>query len=408
MTDTDQRVDADFEELAKFDDAVAGDVRNPYPEMARQRRETPVQRLDTSGMPHEEGAAVFFVYSYDDIATVLRDGGETYSSAQIIKLIMGDVMGEHIMLGMDEPEHPRYRGLVSKAFRQKSIAQWEDEVVASIANDLIDGFADRGRAELVREFTFPFPTKVIASLLGLPQEDYLSFQKWSIAILSVHGAREKAIAGSQELKEYLAGVLAERRREPREDLISELATVEVDGEKLTDEEIFSFLRLLITAGIETTYRSTGNLLLTLLEHPDQLDAIRQDRSLIPQAIEELVRYEVPLLNITRVAQKDTELHGVPIPAGSTLMLMLAAANRDEARFDDPDSFDIFREQRAHIGFGSGPHVCLGMHLARLEMRVALTLMLDRLPNLRLDPDGDDPHIRGMVFRSPTTVPVLFG
>jgi len=397
----------DNDEFAVFDDAVAGDVRDPYPELARARHETPVQRLDMSAMPHEEGQAVFFIYRYDDVARVLRDG-ETFSSGQIINLIMGDVMGEHIILGMDEPEHPRYRALVSTAFRQKTLARWESELAIPVANSLIDAFADRGHADLVREFTFPFPTKVIAALLGLPGEDYLKFQRWSIAILSIHTDREKAIAASQELKAYLAGILAERRENPREDIISDLAAAEIDGEKLSDEEIFSFLCLLLPAGIETTYRSTGNFLLTLLNHPDQLEAIRNDRSLIPQAIEELVRYEVPLLNITRVALKDTEVGGEPIPAGSTLMLMLAAANRDETRFPEPDRFDIFRETRAHIGFGHGPHVCLGMHLARMEMRVALTLLLDRLPNLRLDPDGDDPHIRGQVFRSPTSVPVLFG
>jgi len=317
-------------------------------------------------------------------------------------------MGKHIMLGMDPPEHPRYRSLVSTAFRQKTLVRWEQELVGPIANQLIDAFADRGKAELVREFTFPFPTKVIAGMLGLPGEDYLQFQRWSIAILGIHGNRERAIAASGQLREYLDGILAERRTEPRNDLISDLVTAELDGEKLTDDEIFSFICLLLPAGIETTYRSTGNFLLTLLQHPDQLDAIRTDRSLIPQAIEELLRYEVPLMNITRVALQPTELSGVEIPAGSTVMLMLAAANRDETRFPDPDRFDIFRDPKMHIGFGHGAHVCLGMHLARLEMRVALNLLLDRLPNLRLDPDGGDPHIRGHVFRSPNEVPVLFG
>ena len=178
--------------------------------------------------------------------------------------------------------------------------------------------------------------------------------------------------------------------------------------KLSDEEIFSFLRLLLPAGVETTYRSLGNMLFGLLSNPDQLDAVRADRSLLPQAIEEAVRWEPPLLTITRVATRDTELAGVPIPAGSSVMPMLGAANRQDDRYPDPDRFDIFRPARPHVGFGHGVHVCLGMHLARLEMRVALNLLFDRLPNLRLDPDGDDPHIRGQVFRSPTSLPVLFG
>src|SRR5262249_5716429 len=294
-----------------------------------------------SNMPHDEARPVFFVYRYDDVLEVLRDG-ETFSSAHIIELIMGDVMGRHIMLGMDGAEHRRYRALVSTAFRQKALERWESALVAVTANELIDGFAGRGRAELVREFPFPFPAKVIAGLLGLPREDYRQFQRWSIAILSVFTKREQAIAASAELKEYLAAILGERRREPREDLISDLAYAELDGERLTDEEIFSFLRLLLPAGGETTYRSTGNLLCPLRRRPAQLGRVRADRSLVPQAIEEALRYETALLNITRLAVRDTEIAGVPVPAGSTVMLMLAAANRDEARWPDPEFFDIAR------------------------------------------------------------------
>jgi cytochrome P450 len=298
---------------------------------------------------------------------------------------------------------------VSTAFRQKVLAQWEQELVVDVANELIHAFADRGSADLVREFNFPFPTKVISGILGLPREDYRKFQRWTTAILSFFTKLDEAIVASQEVKEYMAVILAERRREPREDLISDLAQADLDGEHLSDEEIFSFLRLLLPAGVETTYRATGNMLFSLLSNAEQLEAVRSDRELIPQAIEESLRMETPLLNITRLATKDTEVGGVPIPAGSTVMLMLAAANRDEGRYPDPDSYDILRESpRPHISFGHGPHACLGTHLARLEMRVALNLLLDRLPNLRLDPDGDDPHIRGQVFRSPTSLPVLFG
>jgi cytochrome P450 len=398
----------DSDELGLFDDAVAGDVRDPYPELADARRANPIQKLDNSLMPHEEGQDVFFIYRHDDIAQVLRDG-ETFSSAHIIGLIMGPIMGEHIMLGMDDPEHRRYRAIVSTAFRQKVLAQWEQELVVDVANELIDAFADRGNADLVREFNFPFPTKVISGILGLPREDYRQFQRWTTAILSFFTKLDEAIVASQEVKEYMAVILAERRREPREDLISELAQAELDGEHLSDEEIFSFLRLLLPAGVETTYRATGNMLFSLLSNPEQLEAVRSDRELVPQAIEESLRLEAPLLNITRLATKDTEVGGVPISAGSTVMLMLAAANRDESRYADPDHYDILRETpKPHISFGQGPHACLGTHLARLEMRVALNLLLDRLPNLRLDPDGDDPHIRGQVFRSPTSLPVLFG
>jgi cytochrome P450 len=396
----------DLEDFGSFDDAVSGDVRDPYTELARIRREQGVQRLDLSGMPHDAAKPVFIVHRYDDVAQVLRDN-ETYSSSLILAFF-GDALGQHVMLGMDEPAHRRHRALVSSAFTQRALARREKELVEQVGGALIDRFADRGRAELVRELTFPYPTQIIAGLLGLPRGDFARFQRWSISLLSITVNRERAVAASQALREYFAPILAARRADPRDDLISTLAQAEIDGEKLADEEIFSFLRLLLPAGVETTYRSTGNLLFGLLSNPDQLEAVRADRSLIPQAIEEAVRWEPPLLTITRVATRDTELGGHAIPAGSTVMPMLGSANRDDTRWEDPDRFDVFRAQKPHIGFGHGTHVCLGMHLARLEMRVALELLFDRLPNLRLDPAGDDPHIRGQVFRSPTSLPVLFG
>ncbi|WP_176357701.1 cytochrome P450 [Mycobacterium persicum] len=396
----------DLEDFGAFDDVVSGDVRDPYTELARLRREQPVQRIDFSAMPHEESKPVFIVYRHEDVAQLLRDN-ETFSSAIIIDAF-GDVLGRHVMLGMDEPEHGRHRALVAKAFSQKALARWEDELIGNVGNELIDRFAGRGHADLVKEFTFPYLTQIIAGLLGLPREDYPQFQRWSISLLSFTVNPERGRAASQALQEYFAPILAARRREPRDDLISGLARAEIDGEKLSDEEIFSFLRLLLPAGVETTYRSLGNMLYGLLCNPDQLDAVRAERALLPQAIEEAVRWEPPLLTITRIATRDTELGAVPIPAGSSVMPMLGAANRQEDRYPDPNRFDIFRAARAHIGFGHGVHVCLGMHLARLEMRVALNLLFDRLPNLRLDPAGDDPHIRGQVFRSPTSLPVLFG
>ncbi|OBF28497.1 cytochrome P450 [Mycobacterium sp. ACS4331] len=395
----------DLEDFGAFDDVVSGNVRDPYTELARLRREEPVQRIDMSGMPGEEGKPVFIVYRHDDIAEMLRDN-ETYSSAIIIAAF-GDVLGEHVMLGMDEPEHGRHRALVAKAFSQKALARWETDLVARVGNDLIDQFAKRGTADLVKEFTFPYPTRIIAGLLGLPEEDFPQFQRWSISLLSFTINPERGRAASKALEEYFAPILAARREDPRDDLISRLAEAEIDGERLSDDEIYSFLRLLLPAGVETTYRSLGNLLFGLLSDPEQLEAVRNDRSLLAQAVEEGVRWDPPLLTITRVATRDTELGGVPIPAGSSVMPMLGAANRQEDRYPDPDRFDIFRQPRAHIAWGHGVHVCLGMHLARLEMRTALNLLFDRLPNLRLDPGDSDPHIRGQVFRSPTCLPVRF-
>lgn len=395
----------DLEDFGAFDDVVSGDVRDPYTELARLRREEPVQRIDMSAMPGEEGKPVFIVYRHQDVIAMLRDN-ETFSSAIIIDAF-GDVLGRHVMLGMDEPEHGRHRALVSKAFSQKALARWESGLVARVGNDLIDRFASRGTADLVKEFTFPYPTRIIAGLLGLPEQDFSQFQRWSISLLSFTINPQRGREASQALEGYFAPILTARRQQPRDDLISSLARAEIDGERLTDDEIYSFLRLLLPAGVETTYRALGNLLFAVLTDHDQLNALQTDRNLLPQCVEEAVRWEPPLLTITRVATRDTELGGVRIPAGSSVMPMLGSANRQEDRYPDPDRFDIFRPPRAHASWGHGVHVCLGMHLARLEMRTAVNLLLDRLPGLRLDPGDTDPHIRGQVFRSPTALPVRF-
>jgi cytochrome P450 len=385
-----------------FDNSIAGDVRDPYPELAELRDTTPVLKVGGEG----EAPPMFVVSRHDDVARVLLDG-ETFSSSMLAE-VMGPAMGEHIILGMDEPEHRRHRALVGTAFRQKMLVRWESELVRRVVDELIDTFVDAGRAELVRQFTFQFPAQVIGGVLGLAREDFPQFQVWASAIISVNSAWERGIAASVALKEYLAAVLEERRAHPRDDLISDLAVAELDGERLDDEEIFSFLRLLLPAGVETTFRSSGNFIYALLTHPEQLDALRRDRSLMPQAIEEALRWEPPLLITSRVVTRATEVRATPIPAGANVTVMLGAANRDPVRYRHPDSFDIFREPKQHISFGHGPHMCLGMHLARMETRVAINALLDRLPNLRLDPEGNDPHIHGQIFRSPTALPVLFG
>ena len=202
----------DLEDFGSFDDAVSGDVRDPYAELALRRREGAVQRLDLSGMPHDASKPVFMVYRHDEIAQVLGDN-ETFSSSIIIAFF-GDALGKHVMLGMDEPAHRRYRSLVSAAFTQRALARREDELVQKVADDLIDRFAGRGRADLVREFTFPYPTQIIAGLLGLPREDFPQFQRWSISLLSITVNRERAVAASAALRDYFAPILAARRAEP--------------------------------------------------------------------------------------------------------------------------------------------------------------------------------------------------
>jgi len=315
-------------------------------------------------------------------------------------------MGRTI-LQMDEPEHRKIRSLVASSFRSRMLERWEEELVAVVVNELIDSFVERGRSDLVREVTFNFPVQVIARILGLPRADYPRFQRWALELTSVSANWERGVAASAALRDYFVEVMAERRAAPGDDLISDLVRAEVDGERLGDEEIYSFLRLLLPAGVETTYRATGSLLLALLNDRRQLDALYGDRSLYAQAFEEVLRWEPPVTLILRRATRATELAGVPIDEGADIALMIGAANRDERKYADPDRYDMFREQRQHVGFGFGVHVCLGMHLARMESRVAVNTLLDRLGPITLDPAAEPPHIEGLAFRSPLSLPVVF-
>jgi cytochrome P450 len=391
-------------------DTVSGDMRDPYPRMHELRRQSPVHsgpiELGNGDAPPVDLSrpAPITVFGFDETVQVLRDG-ETYSSG-VYEGIMGSVMGRTI-LQMDEPEHRVNRALVSQSFRSKVLEHWEESLVAVVVNELIDTFIDNGRADLVREVTFNFPAQVIAHILGLPRADYPSFQRWAIELTSVATNWDRGIQASAALRDYFAGVMEERRAAPGDDLISDLVQVDVDGTKLTDEEIYSFLRLLLPAGVETTYRATGNLLLALLRDRTQFDALYNDRSLFPQAFEEALRWEPPVTVILRQATCDTELAGVPVAVGADVALLLGAANRDERKYDDPDRYDMFRQGRQHLGFGFGVHVCLGMHLARMESRVAINTLMDRLGPFTLDPAAPDPHIEGMAFRSPLSLPVVF-
>ena len=397
-----------YDPFAAFTDVVAGTTRDPWPALAEKRRATPVSKgltMPSDALP--EGFDVepgWIAYRYDDCSRILRDA-KTFTSTAYDSTI-GMVMG-HMILGMDDPEHREHRNLVAHAFREKSLARWEPEFIRPIVDELIDRFAADGRADLVRQMTFEFPVRVIARLLGLPEEDFSQFQRWSVELIGLVADIERGLAASESLREYFADVVARRRTRPAEDVISDLVTAEVDGDKLTDEAIYSFLRLLLPAGAETTYRSSGNLLFLLLTHPDQLDAVRADRSLLPQAIEEGLRCEPPLLTINRTTTCEVELAGVTLGPGESITPHIGSANHDETRWENPETFDIHRTPVPHIAFAHGPHMCLGMHLARLETRVLVNRVLDRLPDLTLDPGGDDPHIQGDVFRSPTALPVRF-
>jgi len=387
-----------------------GAVRDPYPGLAAMRAQAPVHRIDLRAALGEAALrshmppVIYTVLTYDGVLEVLRDAAR-FSSAGYART-MGIVMG-HTILEMDGAEHVRHRALLSRAFTRRALERWERELVRPVVEAYVDRFASRGSADLVRELTFPFPVQVIARMMGLPEESYDRFHRLAVELISVGIDFEAGQRASRGLGELFAPVVAARRREPREDLISVLAHAELDGTRLGDEEIFAFLRLLAPAGAETTYRSSSNLLFGLLSHPEQLDRLRREPARMPAAIEEGLRWEPPLLSIMRTATRDTEVEGVAIPADAAVSVNLGAANRDPARWPDPDRFDIERPTRPHLAFAFGAHVCLGMHLARMETRVLLETLFARLPNLRLDPEAKDVHVTGMVFRSPLALPVRF-
>ncbi|MEX0664127.1 MAG: cytochrome P450 [Acidimicrobiia bacterium] len=374
-------------------------MAQPHEAWKQQRAECPVAPVETPG-----DRPTYMVLRHDDVESVLRDA--TTFSSSIHHEMMGPVMGEAIV-GMDGQEHRDHRDLVAKAFRASALERWGTELIEPSIHALLDGIAPHGRADLVHDITHQFPVQVIAGILGIPVHDYEQFQDWADGITSIAVDPERAAAASDALIDYMLPILEDRRANPREDVVSDLVTAEIDGQRLTDDRILSFIRLLIPAGAETTFRAMGNAFVALLTHPDVLARVTADRTLIPAVIEETLRWETSVTIISRNTTTDTEVAGCPIPAGAALMLMTSSANRDESHYDRSDEWDIDRPPENHLFFGTGRHQCLGMHLARLEMRVGLNAVLDRLPGLRLDPDAPPPAIEGFAFRSPPSIPVVF-
>lgn len=385
----------------------AGYLRDPYPYFAEKRSVGGVFHgtvIDYSKTPESlRPADGYAAMSFDAVNRVLRDG-RVFSSAHYDTTI-GLFTGPTI-LAMEGHPHRGHRNLVAAAFKSRSLARWEPEIVRPVVDALIDEFVDAGTTDLVRSFTFEFPTRVIARLLGLPEDDLPMFRRRAEELISYTVNYQRAFDASAALEAYFLEQMQRRRSHPTDDIIGDLVTAEVDGVKLDDRAIYSFLRLLLPAGLETTYRSSGNLLFLLLTHPDQLAAVAADPGLIPQAIEEGLRYETPLTTVQRFTTVDTELDGVAVPKHTVIDACIGSANRDERRWDRAEYFHIFRDRTSHLSFAAGAHTCLGLHLARMETRVALECLLTRVRDLRLVTD-DDPHIFGQPFRSPSALPVTF-
>ena len=392
-----QEQDYDFNSL--FGGSIMSPVPAPYGVFARLRSDRPVLRM--KGWMESS----HLVTHYDDVVAGMKDS-ETFSARGNARGI-GIVIGRTV-LEMEGAEHLRHRRILTPFFSLRALRSNVEQYIEATTHELIDRFVADGRADLVPQFTFTYPLRVIAQMVGVPISDFEAFHHWALALVSVADDPVKAFAAARSIVDYLRPILEERRAEPREDLLTRLLNAEVDGERLSEEEVLSFLRLLLPAGSETTYRLTGNVLFALLTHPEQRAEVEKNPELLPDFIEETLRWDSPVQLVSREVTRDVDLHGNRIPKGDLAAFSIGSANRDDRRFEDPDRFDLHRSNKGdHVAFGLGEHFCLGSHLARMEARIAVAAMLERLPNLRLDPAAEC-SIRGFAFRSPDRLPVLFG
>jgi cytochrome P450 len=288
-----------------------------------------------------------------------------------------------MLLEQDDPDHSRYRRLVTAAFASRAVRELEPRIVATTRR-LLDDLGDSGTADFVGAFTYPMPLEVICDLLGVPDEEREPFRKWAMDISAAPSAEAMQTAAA-ELFAYCIRLIGDKRRQPTEDLLSELIAARFeDGTALTDEELSSFAAVLLIAGHDTVTNLLANALYDLLTHPEQLAALRRDASLVGGAVEEALRFRgSAMTTVNRVALEDIEAGGVTIRKGELVRFLLNAANRDEELRADPHTFDIKRATMQHVAFGMGPHFCLGQRLARQEATIALTEILDRFPTLEL-------------------------
>lgn len=385
--------------VAEAPDILSADyLADPYPLQRVLRDHHPVL--------YHEATQSFLLSRFEDVAGAFRS---PQFSSRNYEWQLEPLHGRTI-LQMEGTEHSRHRALLNPFFRGKGLEAFMpvithnavaliEDVVATAGEELMDSVASRGRADLVADFSTWFPINVMVDMLGLPKSDHDRFHRWYESIMAslnnLVGDPEVTAAAEAtkiELRDYMMPIIAERRNGDGEDLLSRLCRAEVDGHQMSDEEIKAFVSLLLVAGGETTDKAIASMVRNLAEHPDQLEAVRRDRSLVDAAIAETLRHSGPVHMIMRQTEEEVELHGTTIPAGSTCVMMLAAANRDERQFANPDEFDIFRDDldvakafsgaANHVQFILGRHFCVGSLLAQTEMRIALNLVLDRLPNLR--------------------------
>jgi cytochrome P450 len=360
----------------------------------------------------DEKLGLWNVYGYPETLDILSDPATFSSDTARLFPIEDKSFAEGNLVQMDGAQHRKLRKLVSHAFTPKIVADLEPRI-SGLTRELLDAVADQDRIELVSDLAYPLPVIVIAELLGVPAGDRHLFKQWvdsmventtQSSLRDDSGELEREMNAQLErlrpMFDYLLEHAAERRRQPRQDLLTQLVQAEIDGERLTDTEIVNFASLLLAAGHITTTMLLGNTVLCLDEYPEAAARVREDRSTVPTAIEESLRFLSPFAAVARVTVSDVDIAGRRVPADQLLMVWVGAANRDERQFAHPDVFDPAREPNPHLGFGRGVHFCLGAPLARLEGRIALNILLDRFPVLRTDPDNPptfipDPNMTGL-------------
>ncbi len=388
---------------------------NPYPFYARLRDEQPVCR---QWLPTREYA--WLITRYHDVATALKDerfvkdkqhGLTPEQAARQPWFRRAFKSLQTNMLDRDPPDHTRLRALVQRAFTPRLIEQMRGRIEA-LTGELLDAAIGRGQMDLIRDYALPLPTTIIAGMLGVPAADRHYFQRWSNALVSAGASTWgmlNALPNALAMMRYIRRIIRQRRSQPRDDLVSDLARAEETGDKLSEEELLSMIFLLLVAGHETTVNLIGNGTLALLEHRDQWERLREEPALLKSAVEELLRYSSPVETATeRYTLEDVSLGGVTIPRGAMVFAVIASANRDERQFPEPDRLDIAREPNRHLSFGLGPHFCLGASLARLEGQIAIGTLLERLPDLRLARPLDSLRWRrGLVLRGLESLPVAW-
>ncbi len=363
---------------------------DPYPFYAHLRAQAPVHRLK---LATKERA--WLVSRYDDAMMVLKDDRfakdrRNVSTAKQRRIgiwmpRMVEVV-ERNMLSQDEPDHARLRMLVHQAFTPRLIERMRDRI-QTLSDELLDAVGQRGHMDVITEYALPIPTTIIAEMLGVPVEDRYTFSGWSNRLISGTASRLgmlRAIPSIIAFLRYIRKLVQAKRRAPGADLVSGLALAEASGDRFSEDELVAMIFLLLIAGHETTVNLIGNGTLALLQHPDQLDTLRDDPALIRPAVEELLRYASPVeWADERYTREAVTIEGVTIPRGELVHAVIASANRDERQFANPDTLDITRDPNKHLAFGQGIHYCLGAPLARLEGQIAINTLLRRLPGLQL-------------------------